>query len=96
MSGKVADNDGPLGIGVFIRVPVKLMVEGRCQVSGRDHCHRDGECDAEAALRFLGVWGLDHVILPLINFLATTLQGACQFWKVAQMRDWSKNIDRLY
>lgn len=73
-SGKVADNDWPLGVGVCIDLIVFLVVEHRDGIAGEDHGHRQGDGYPEAAFIFFCFGFGAHFGLPFVRFT-----GVCRF-----------------
>mgnify|MGYP001806397942 CR=1 FL=1 len=71
-SGKVADDDRPLGMGVCIDLIVFLVIEHRNRIAGKDHGHGQGHGHPETAFAFLEaflcfVFGA-HFGLPFVCF----------------------------
>ncbi len=52
VSGKIADNDWPWGLGVCIDLLVFLVVEDRDGVAGENRRHRQGDSNPKAASGF--------------------------------------------
>ncbi len=67
-SGKVADNDWPLGVGVCIDLIFFLMVEHRNGIAREDHGDRQCDGNPEAALVFFSVGIGDHLVFPLVDY----------------------------
>ncbi len=104
-SGKIADNDRPLGMGICIDLIVFLVIEHRNRIAGKDHGHGQGHGYPEAAFAFFEaflcfVFGA-HLVFPLFALpafagLPTSLQGACQFRffpEISQFFIFSTHID---
>ncbi len=69
MSGKIADNDWPMGVIWDVHVNIVIMVENRNGVTGEDHRHGQGDCQPYTAFASAYVVAGSDIFTHLVSSL---------------------------